>query len=385
MKPLNPVNMQRLFLLLTAALLTASLNAQLPYNPDSDADGLITVSDLGEFLTVFGQPFDTEGIVPIENGGTGAATAAAARDSLGLSMFLDSTMMINGDDLPVGWVTGRLRVENSIIEGFGTEASGDFAHAEGYETTASGSFAHSQNRFTNASGTCAHAEGEGSSATGTAAHAEGFQSSATQTAAHAEGFQTQAIGLYSHAANRWTIADGICAHAEGEGTQALADAAHSEGYQTEALAFAAHAEGYQSIASGAFSHAENRGNVASGQNSHAQGFNTLASGTRSHAGGNATIADQNDQTAIGRFNQPGQMGTLFVVGNGTSDNLRNDAFKVEVDGRVSVAADLEVGGQVLVDGENLMQVIALLQQSNDLLQQQIDALQQQINDLTSGE
>lgn len=366
-----------IFLVCTAT--TAS--AQLPYNPDENGDQLIGLPDVLGVLSIFGQQFEAEGVVPVINGGTGAETAAAARDSLGLSMFQDSIVTIGMTDQPAGWVHGRLRVTNSIIEGFETVASGLYAHAEGYQTDATGNFSHSQNRFTTASGVCSHAEGENTAATGTASHAEGFQTSATATAAHAEGFQTQAIGLYSHAANRLTVADGICAHAEGEGTQALADAAHSEGFQTQATGFSSHAEGYQSVSSGLYAHAQNRGNTASGQNSHAAGLNTTASGQRSQTGGNGTIADQNDQTAIGRFNLTEQIDVLFAVGNGTMANMRSDAFTVTAAGNATVAGDLNVSGNVVVNGNDLMLIIQELQTANALLQQQVSALQEQVDQI----
>lgn len=373
------------FLFLLCFLVAISAHAQFPYNPDEDNDQLITVNDLNVFLSSFGLPFESDGVLPILNGGTGASTVSAARDSLNLSMFLDSVLTVDGDDLPVGWVTGRLRVTNSIIEGFETVASGDYAHAEGYETEATGNFSHSQNRFTLASGVCASASGEGSVATGTASHAEGFQCSATNTAAHAEGFQTQALGLYSHAENRFTTADGICAHAEGEGSSALADAAHSEGFQTEALAFAAHAEGYQSEASGAYSHARNRGTIASGTNASASGLNSSATGQQSSAAGEGTVADQDNQFAVGSFNNEGQMDVLFVVGNGTGDTMRSDAFVVNSNGDATIIGDLEIGEGLTVNGEDLMMLIMQLQASNEALQNQVDQLQQQIDDLSEGQ
>ena len=44
-----------------------------------------------ELLTLFGLPWEDEGVLGIESGGTGAASADAARDSLGLSAISDST------------------------------------------------------------------------------------------------------------------------------------------------------------------------------------------------------------------------------------------------------------------------------------------------------
>lgn len=327
--------------------------AQLPYNPDVDGDQFIGSPDFLQILGLFNQPIDVEGVVPVLYGGTGSSTLWGARDSLQLSFFGDSVLTISGQEVNLGWVNGRLRVTNSIIEGFGTTVSGQYAHGEGYGTTATGNFSHSQNRFTVASGICSHAEGEGSAATATAAHAEGFQTDATATAAHAEGYQTQAIGFYSHAQNRNTIADGICAHAEGESTAALADAAHSEGYFTQATGFASHAEGN----------------------------NTTAAGTASSATGTETIADQPNQLAAGTYNLPGQTGALFSVGNGTNEGNRSDALQVYSSGLVVVPDTLQVDTQLLIQGEDLLLLVQQLQQANQAMAEQIAIMQAQIEQL----
>ena len=344
-------------LLISFFLFTGILaSAQLPFNPDVDGDEMVLTPDFLEFVSLYGQPFESDEVVPVLNGGTGSSTPWQAKDSLLLSFFGDSVMTIGNQPTAVGWVNGRLRVTNSIIEGFQTTASGLYAHGEGYSTTASGNFSHSQNRFTVASGICSHAEGEGSTATATAVHAEGFQSTATATAAHAEGYETQAIGPFSHASNRNTVADGICAHAEGESTSALADAAHSEGYFTQATGFASHSEG----------------------------TNTIASGTASSASGTFTRADQNNQTAIGQYNLLDQTGAMFTVGIGTSEANRNDAFQVYNSGLVAVPDTLQVGNQLNVQGQDILQLILDLQASNAALQSQIQLLQEQI-DILNGQ
>lgn len=348
--------MKTIFLTLLLATSVLLASAQLPFNPDVDGDQFVLTPDFLEIITYYGQPFESNEVVPVSNGGTGANNPWQAKDSLLLSFFGDSTMTIGGQPTGVGWVSGRLRVTNSIIEGFQTQVSGLYAHGEGYSTTASGNFSHSQNRFTVASGICAHAEGEGSAATATAAHAEGFQSTASSTAAHAEGYQTQAQGPFSHSSNRNTLATGICAHAEGESTSALADAAHSEGFFTDATGFAAHAEGSY----------------------------TLAEGTASSTSGTYTVADQDNQTAIGQFNLTDQVGALFTVGNGIDVNNRNDAFQVFDDGLVNVPDTLQVGNQLNVQGQDILQLLLDLQAANALLQSQVQLLQEQI-DILNGQ
>jgi len=188
----------------------------LPYNPDSDSNGIIDVNDLLVFLPYYGANFNPEGAIPIALGGTSATTAAAARDSLQLSSIQDSTIGAE----QYAWVSQSLRVQQEFAQGYGVTATGTYAHASGTNTTASGAYSHAQNRLSVASATCASAEGEGTTASGTASHAEGMLSQATALTAHAEGYNTDATSSY--------------AHSEGYGTLAGSTAAHAEGYLSDA-------------------------------------------------------------------------------------------------------------------------------------------------------
>lgn len=96
----------------------------------------------------------------------------------------------------------------------------------------------------------------------------------------------------------------------------------AEGYQTEAWAFGSHAEGAYT--------------VAQGECSHASGYNTWAG-----------IAYQ---TVVGKYNdyEHGVLGALFIVGNGTADNARSDAFTVDSSGNVIASGTVTDGtGNVL--------------------------------------
>lgn len=114
---------------------------------------------------------------------------------------------------------------------------------------------------------------------------------------------------------------GTAAFAEGQGTKASGNFSHSEGFNT--------------TSSGAYSHSEGRQTIASGSVSHAEGTETIASGIRSHASGYGTIAKGANQTAIGKYNiQDDTNEFAFVVGNGTSDGARANAFTVDWTGVV---------------------------------------------------
>jgi len=163
------------------------------------------------------------------------------------------------------------------------------------------------------SGADCHVEGSQSKATGNGSHAEGIFCEATgNNASHAEGYMAKASG-------------GFGAHAEGYLTEAAASHSHAEGWysKTTQYAEAAHAEGLRA--------------TASGRHSHAEGVDTTASGLNSHAGGQGTIAAGDAQTAIGKYNVEDNA-SLFLVGCGTADDARANAFRVTPTGVYGVAA-----------------------------------------------
>ena len=177
--------------------------------------------------------------------------------------------------------------ENSFAVGDNVEANDHYAHAEGVETVASGSWG-------------SHAEGYSTTASGTnGSHAEGHYTTASGSSSHAEGHSTTASGTYG-----------------------------------------AHAEGYYTTASGESSHAEGDSTTASGNSSHAEGCSTTASGDYSHAGGYKTVAGDY-QYAVGKYNtsydgatsEGDTTGSIFIVGVGTSEDARANAFRITNEGK----------------------------------------------------
>lgn len=138
------------------------------------------------------------------------------------------------------------------------------------------------------------------------------------------------------------IASGDYSHAENYMTTASGNYSHCEGYMSTASGSTTHSEGYMTKAIGIYSHAEGQSSEAQGQASHAEGCNTHALGPYSHAEGHNTYANENSMTAVGKYNlydnnQPTlNQGKLFVVGNGTADNARSDAFCVRDDGNLQI-------------------------------------------------
>lgn len=170
---------------------------------------------------------------------------------------------------------------------------------------------------------------------------------------HAEGSSTTASGSKSHAEGGQTISSGSSSHAEGQSTTASGSSAHAEGSSATASGMVSHAEGIQTTASGDVSHAEGYFSQAIGNYSHAEGYTTKATGNYAHAGGYYTTAD-NYQCAIGRYNEGydgptgtadiGVNGTLFIIGNGTAESARANAFRVSVAGLVYGAGAYNTSG-----------------------------------------
>lgn len=133
----------------------------------------------------------------------------------------------------------------------------------------------------------------------------------------------KASGQYSHAEGISITASGYGSHAEGGGTTASGDTSHAEGGGTKASGNQSHAEGGSTIASGYASHAEGGGTTASGAQSHAEGNSTKASSANQHVQGKFNVEDANDTYA-------------FIIGNGTGNNARHNAFAIDWNGLIYV-------------------------------------------------
>jgi len=126
------------------------------------------------------------------------------------------------------------------------------------------------------------------------------------------------IGAYSFATGIDTVSSGAFSSAEGSG---------------KALNTGAHAEG-DSIALGKYSHAQNRGTLASGDYSTAQGVETQARHEGSSASGLGTRTSADNQTVVGQYNSD-DSNALYIVGNGSSNSNRSNAFTVSNTGEVN--------------------------------------------------
>ena len=152
----------------------------------------------------------------------------------------------------------------------------------------------------------------------------------------------------------------------GMSAQVATDNTTASGASSTAIGALTTASGGNSTAMGAATTASGGGSTAmgftttaSGNVSTAMGYGTTASGNWSTAMGGYTTASDFTSLSIGQFNksnatvtsggsatQYSANNTAFVIGNGTADNARSDAFKVMFNGDATVSKDLTVNGVV---------------------------------------
>ena len=138
---------------------------------------------------------------------------------------------------------------------------------------------------------------------------------------HIEGY-CNSIGSDSdgvHVEGTYCKASGTGSHAEGGNTSATTDYAHSQNKNTQATAYCASASGLESKATGSISDAG--------------GSYTEANHTASFTRGQHTKSGCNYQSVFGIYNDIVN-DSLLVVGNGTGENDRVNAFVVKQDGSV---------------------------------------------------
>lgn len=144
------------------------------------------------------------------------------------------------------------------------------------------------------------------------------------------GYKTNASGDYSTAMGMATEASGTASTSMGVETAALHQVSTAMGIKT----------------------------VASGMGSTAMGFETVASGMGSVSLGIGTISSGDYSTVVGKYNNKNN-NTIFTVGNGTTDTMRSDAFRVYFDGKIEGNASAMNVGNTTV--HKLLQRIEILE------------------------
>ena len=229
----------------------------------------------------------------------------------------------------------------SFAEGNKTTASGWYSHAEGNGTTASGWYSHAEGDGTTASENYSHSEGNETKASGMCAHAEGDETTASGRASHAEGDGTTASGSASHAGGRYNIAD---------------SSEYSYEFTTTTLHVNKSATDYSfgtditiDLESGKCLLHDKKPltPIAGIKDCYIQAedeevaYWVLSSEQSPNVSSNINfnVVSVN----VGKFYQPVYMHYATIIGNGTSDYTRSNAYTLDWDGNAWFAGDVYVG------------------------------------------
>lgn len=295
--------------------------------------------------------------------------------------------------------------KGSHVEGYGTEAKGDWSHAEGYRTISEGTGSHVEGAGSKAEGSNSHAEGYNTQATGSYSHAEGYNTQAIGLVSHAEGSDVEAKGNSCHAEGIYTQAKGDYSHAEGFQTLSISEASSAHGIKTVAglrgfvitnfnttnnsytlqtveglavndvfsLVFDEDIEeetcynyghitaidttnnivtvdNFKYVSDAEYAmyliafNKPNIGDTDIGKYAFAEGNNTFAFGKASHSEGTNTIVYGQDQHVQGRYNLKDITESYaHIVGNGTSDTARSNAYTLDWSGNAWFAGEVTIG------------------------------------------
>lgn len=252
-------------------------------------------------------------------------------------------------------VRGGFDAENSSVPdsvgvlsfgyGRGVLAKGSYSVAMGDLSSATGINSISMGSFSKASGSVSIALGQSAEATGANSIAIGYNTNATANYAFATNYQTRANGSTSFAANNSTQANGSSSASFGNSSRAHGGASMTMGSSTETF-------GTNSVAMGSFTNAYGLHSLALGTQSNAVGVASVAAGDRTRstgdmslAMGKETVARSHASLSIGQYNDsiisadPNSWmaaDPAFIIGNGTSNGSRRNAFLVMKDGKTGL-------------------------------------------------
>ena len=293
---------------------TVSPTSKLDVNGDINLTGDLKINGLAQ---TFGGSLGLEQIT--ENGNNGFRLTGSDPNNFG-------DIGANSTDLSTQTQASTTRGATglySLASGENTTASSYRSTAMGNNTIASNENTTAMGINTNASGNTSTAMGNSTTASGTNSTAMGSNNTASGTSSTAMGRGTIASGSYSTSLGELSTASGSRSLAAGQ--HASATAANSI-----AIGHAAIASGYGSIALGG------EGNESAGLYSTAMGRYTKA-----HSVGELTIGSFNtNYNPVGGASTWDALDRLFVIGNGTSQNSRSNAFLVLKNGNTTINGQL---------------------------------------------
>lgn len=294
------------------------------------------------------------------------AYAAHAEGSAINTLDTDNSNKIIADIVSQNSATGGIIVQSTTVLDPGTSVTqktlrqlinekSDSASKDSYSNYYD---APSSRSYVQASGVGSHAEGGATTAYAHASHTEGLYCTTlsysydtyNSIAAHAEGICTYTYGPAAHSEGIGTVSWAQASHSEGIGygnsfmPSSNGIGSHTEGYhtQTSSSSYAGHAEGYETCTKAQAAHSEGQRTIAEGNASHAGGYYSNALNDYSFVHGTYLNTDYNNQFVIGKYNKLKASGdtttpdNLFIIGNGTADNNRNNALTVDINGKLTI-------------------------------------------------
>lgn len=219
------------------------------------------------------------------------------------------------------------------------KAEGVYSSATNYNTKATGKYTTASGTTTTASGAAAFAANCGTEASGDVSAAFGNYTKASTTYAFATGDEAEANGIASFAANYKNKANGQNSFATGSTNTVTGKTGFVAGASNTVSGESSSAFGLMNDVSGKYSNAFGQQNVVTGNYSNAQGYNQKNKGHFASTFGHSTEVYEGsyNQSAFGTYNKASS-DSLFMIGNGTSDTARKNAFEVKSNGTVMIGA-----------------------------------------------
>lgn len=265
-----------------------------------------------------------------------------------------------------GNLSNQLGGYSAHAEGGSTSTFGDYSHAEGGGKTY-GAYSHAEGNSTTARGDHSHAEGSGTQTYGDYSHTEGGSTSTFGAGSHAEGsktisgyaaFQTNIIAagvitFLNHYGDLSALfAPGTIIYVNDETQQAVlthevASVTINGSSETEVTLVDTTYDPQSSFRiSIKVTPNPTYADSYIGDGSHAEGDSTITLGVNSHAAGSHTIAHGYYQSVVGQYNQPVELPSSFVIGDGVDDTTRHNLL-VAGNGSVSISGSLTTSGSAV--------------------------------------
>ncbi len=352
----------------TAGLLAKSDNKLYIENSTADSNNALIYGDFAADSLKLNARVVVRDVLQVKGYGAFIDNTNLWAYSPGLAAPIPGLPPVSGEGRRMMWFADKaaFRVGYVSATQWNTENIGHFSFATGYDTRASGHRSAAFGNNTLASADDAIAAGAGSIAAGPWSVAMGNSVTASSNYSIAFGSNARALangafasGSYSVASGVYSTAMGNRAHATARGAVAFGDSARAWGEAAVALGYYNMALNNFSTAMGVNTKAYGEGAFTAGTDSYAYGHGSVSmgsgsrtTGTGSFAVGESTVARGYHSVALGMFNDsiitadqygPSLANPLFIVGNGSADNNRRNAFVVYNNGNADANGYFRIG------------------------------------------